>query len=745
MATEAEEPEYESDPEGSPLPLALRRREASDDEEGDDGDDRRKPMRHDPRAGVHSDGESDGQGGAQVYDEEESEIEEEEEDQDVEDELGVVEEEEFDEQVSERTQDAREVEVKIGVPEPEPDSERPGDNIDMDQNANQVEDKKDAEPFAVPTAGAFYMHDDRFRDNGGGRHRRTPGGRKLWESKDDRAWVHDRFEELNLQDARYDEEKRNRKSHFRGRGRHRVPEQRGYVRGSRSRGYDENSNQNRGSKGVRGRGPRRYEPPSKNNGEIPPAQTKQSGKASGLAYTNNSAKMSGNVSNARSEAAPQRKNVFASSLSSASPPFYPSGTSSQDTSGAHKRDPQSIISNKNLSSSGPLEESLPPTLHANAMLRGKSIVDPGGHDRAYGDDSFRSVAAKPITPLHPVNTNQSSNVRAQAGRGLAISGQLGYHHSSSVNQVNRAPVPAQLSVSQKPAQSLAQNPTQSALRTSTQLGQRMSVVSHSSSPPQGSSIASSEVGDQESPPGSSKSKTALVGKGKPNNVQSTGKGSFLYNGAQVIGTTGAMGVAHGDQSFPATPALLPVMQFGGQHPGGLGVPAVGMALPGYVAQPGFGNSEMTWVPVLAGAAAGALGATYCSPYIAVDGGYYARPSGQASSGGASKEMTTNKSTNNVWKSPQRPDLVNDEFGQRQNKPRRYSEMNFGQYASVTAIKRPAHAAIGVRDEHCSWTGGNSLFLTTVFFACGFLKLVRNGSGLPQEKNLIWKCLSCCFD
>ena len=37
-----------------------------------------------------------------------------------------------------------------------------------------------------------------------------------------------------------------------------------------------------------------------------------------------------------------------------------------------------------------------------------------------------------------------------------------------------------------------------------------------------------------------------------------------------------------------------VMQFGGQHPGGL--PAVGMAFPGYVAQPqlGLGNSEMTW-------------------------------------------------------------------------------------------------------------------------------------------------------
>ena len=39
-----------------------------------------------------------------------------------------------------------------------------------------------------------------------------------------------------------------------------------------------------------------------------------------------------------------------------------------------------------------------------------------------------------------------------------------------------------------------------------------------------------------------------------------------------------------------------VMQFGGQHPGGIGVPAVGMAFPGYVAQSqlGMGNSEMTW-------------------------------------------------------------------------------------------------------------------------------------------------------
>ena len=34
--------------------------------------------------------------------------------------------------------------------------------------------------------------------------RRMPGGQRLWESKDDRAWVHDRFEEMNLQDSQYD-------------------------------------------------------------------------------------------------------------------------------------------------------------------------------------------------------------------------------------------------------------------------------------------------------------------------------------------------------------------------------------------------------------------------------------------------------------------------------------------------------------------------------------------------------------
>ncbi|CAI9288846.1 unnamed protein product [Lactuca saligna] len=37
-----------------------------------------------------------------------------------------------------------------------------------------------------------------------------------------------------------------------------------------------------------------------------------------------------------------------------------------------------------------------------------------------------------------------------------------------------------------------------------------------------------------------------------------------------------------DQNFRGAPTILPVVQFAGQHPGGLGVLVVGMAFPGYV-------------------------------------------------------------------------------------------------------------------------------------------------------------------
>ena len=61
---------------------------------------------------------------------------------------------------------------------------------------------------------------------------------------------------------------------YRARGKNRG-EDRGYPRGNKPRAYNSN-NQNQGPKGVRGRGPRRYEPSwNNNNVEAPPTQQRQ--------------------------------------------------------------------------------------------------------------------------------------------------------------------------------------------------------------------------------------------------------------------------------------------------------------------------------------------------------------------------------------------------------------------------------------------------------------------------------------
>lgn len=174
MAVEGgEEGEYESDPEEAMLSLAMRRREASDDEEGD-GEEREKPRKLDRRVEIGSDGESDGQGGVPAYDDEEYEIEEEEEEGEVVvgEEVEEVEEEgegEFEERDSEGADDAGGVEVLAEVPESGEDGRGlAGESAGFNSNS-QVEEEN--EPFAVPTGGVFYMHDDRFGDKSGGRHR----------------------------------------------------------------------------------------------------------------------------------------------------------------------------------------------------------------------------------------------------------------------------------------------------------------------------------------------------------------------------------------------------------------------------------------------------------------------------------------------------------------------------------------------------------------------------------------------
>ncbi|KAK8608472.1 hypothetical protein V6N13_023895 [Hibiscus sabdariffa] len=665
MATTGEEEvEYESDPEVVKRSLSMRRRKAaSDDEEGErevdvNNNNNRNAARMDRRVVVHSD-ESDGQGGAADYDDEEEELELEEE-----------EEEEYYDEEEEEDIDEEEVEEVIrgeveraGAEAVVDDGNRNADErVEISNSNNHVgegdeneEGKKENEPFAVPTTGAFYMHDDRFRDNAGGRHRRMRGGRHLWESKDDGKWGHDKFEEMTLQEKQY-KEGRSSRGRYCAHSKNRFPDH-GYPRGSRPKAFGKNYNQNQVPKVVRGRGPRRYEPSMRNSNQSPPVLNKLSGKPVEKTSQPNSSRAFTPATNADTVSIPAKKHIFASSLSSASPPFYPSGSSKKDTSLTQKKDVQA----------GSVSRDLHSSVQSNS-LRGKNALDSLSMAKLYIDDSTTSASVKPLTNMQMLpsvssldNSSQSSQSRVQ-GRGMAVPGPKAYQPAPQQNQVNRVSPSAQVNAVQRiPVQGRAYFSVQAAPQQS---GQHPGIGSRGSSLPKTAmSVSSYESGEVESSE-TSKPEGALASKGK-SSLQGAGRGSYLYGGVQTIGTTGNMAISHGDQNFPA---FLPVMQFGGQHSSGLSVPAVGMAFPGYVqSQPGMRNSEMTWLPVLTGAA-GPLGATYCPPYIAVDGAYNGRPSGQTSSTGSSGNENSSNKPNNERKPPQTSELVTDEPGQRQNNP-----------------------------------------------------------------------------
>ncbi|CAO2190893.1 unnamed protein product [Urochloa humidicola] len=647
-----EDEEYVSDPDDAPLPT-MRRREASDDEGSEDGR---------PRARIGPDQDDDGQGAPEAYDDE-------------------VDEEYYDEEEEEVGEWFEEYEGRAPPPtedgggggqESREEDGVAGEEALAEGEAKGEGEEKEQEPFAVPTSGAFYMHDDRFQEENRGRRRRMFGGRKLWDAKDDQAWVHDRFEEMNLQDDRYEDQRMSR-GRFRGRGGRGKARGggRGFPRGGKNRNYQEDGNtQNRPPKVVRGRGPRRYEAVARNSREVVGSQRKQAARFREPAPNTAAARDSGEVSHTQPEAAPPKKNVINSSLNSASPPFYPSGASNQDFPVAtQRRDIQTGGSNKVLPSSMKMDDNS--KLQSGPVFKGRTSMDYGGRGRFHADGSARSSPGRaPAASLNSgftsssVNPGQSPIVRASGGSsnpGVSSNNQptSSFHQMPRISTQMQSHVPVMHPKSgQVPNQAAVRNPPQSSNHRTNNL-----------SPAQHQPVKSTESGENGSYPSQNNSKapSAVV---KANN-QETGMGSFMYGGAQVIG---GAGLSQGDQNFPGTPALLPVMQFGGQHPGGPGVPTIGMALPGYVAQQqmGMGNNEMTWLPLLAGAA-GAFGGSY-PPYIALDPSFYSRPSGQTSSSVPSREPTANRGS----KSPPRNDIGNEELDQRQNKPRRYSEMNFSQ-------------------------------------------------------------------
>lgn len=229
--------------------------------------------------------------------------------------------------------------------------------------------------------------------------------------------------------------------------------------------------------------------------------------------------------------------MFASSLSSASPPFYPSSSSNKDITLPQKRDVQSgsvsrIVRNSGIDVSFSLQ-------HANAKHRGKNIADVS-MDKLYTDDSSASSVVKPLNSLQ-IPPSQS---KAQ-GRGVVVPQQIAYLRAAPHNKANRASSTQLQAAQRSPSQNRIQTPAQS---TTQQLGQRSDSGSQASSPPKAASAVNSyDSGEVDLPSESSKLKSALFGKGKG----SQGRSSFLYGGAQVMGAAGNMSVGHGDQNFPA--------------------------------------------------------------------------------------------------------------------------------------------------------------------------------------------------
>jgi len=206
-------------------------------------------------------------------------------------------------------------------------------------------------------------------------------------------------------------------------------------------------------------------------------------------------------SNLRLEQVLPVKQTVASSLNSASPPFYPARSSNQEF-------PVGQGGNAQLS---------------NNLLRGKAFVPSVGNVGAAMNGMNRPAllpAASSSNGPFPLATNQVNRDYGQ---------------------------PAHPIVQQNPVQSPPRMPAQ-------MFGARFS-NSSKISPAQPTSTISGDDAEISSPSGSNKYDSRLTVKGQPDDKGE--ERAFLYGGAHALGATGAMGITLGDQNFHGTPALLP--------------------------------------------------------------------------------------------------------------------------------------------------------------------------------------------
>ncbi|KAL4319471.1 hypothetical protein GQ457_18G011990 [Hibiscus cannabinus] len=246
MSSAEVESEYESEPDGSDL---LRRRtEATDDDKELEEEENKMAALVRPNAslwGTDNDDESE------YFDDY------------VDDEASYVDElEKLAEQVAEESKEKVDEHVMA--------TKQRGKEkvIDADKDAS-----------TVPRFGAFYMHDDRHST------RNQRRNKSIWVPKDELKWMHDKFEEMTLEETRnkelsafqvpstsnYYHQGRNNKNNA----------NRGGYKAKESRLHYKYGNDDGSSKIVKGRGPVRYKPLSRSISMNPPLKSMQLKKTQG--------------------------------------------------------------------------------------------------------------------------------------------------------------------------------------------------------------------------------------------------------------------------------------------------------------------------------------------------------------------------------------------------------------------------------------------------------------------------------
>ncbi|XP_044341312.1 protein MLN51 homolog isoform X4 [Triticum aestivum] len=658
---EGDEKEDVSDADDSPLPALRRRAAASDDDEeedeggggGGEGSGSSSPSRV---VGSDSDSDSDELGAAEVYGEDEGS----EECEEVRKEFDAG---------SGGGGEAEEVAPDEVAAAPEDEGRYEEEEAQAETGAELKEDDKENkgfEPDAVPRTGAFYMHDDRFQNKenrGRGRQRDFFGGQKLWNFKDDSVWLHDRFDEINTHGVQHDSIRRPR-SPFRAWAGGRTHDiNHGSLERTKSASYyhDYRADYKYGSTNNYNRFPKEA------NISYYSAKNYRSVPGKSHSYYDEQ-----NFYNARTESricyvnAKGYNNAPNVNRGKPSRPYQPTWKNTLQTSSVQNNRTYSRSQNEEGCSDIGVGKNSHRTLSLQNEQEFSSKQEPPFVERRKArPDILSKLFSSSVRMAHSSLKPQS---RPSFGlKAFAPSGEHG-NTAGSLSMVKGMPnLGSHSTVSTSNSQYSESRDQGSGLNigvpTKNKLSaqifhQNIASASKIQSHPQNTLISSTEDAETSPPPGSNNSLAPSVIIVQNDKVEAV-SGSFPCGGGHALDVTGAKDLTLG------TPAVLPVMKFGEQHPRGPDIPCTGMAFPGLLAHQPSDNSELnqiTWLQTLSGAT-GVLGATHDPSYI---GSHYPQLS----------VFPRHHCVTEVPVLLNSPEIPGHELGQRKNKVLRYSEMNF---------------------------------------------------------------------